>query len=128
MYNKGKIIIGLVIFVVFFTSPFLYGLVKSGPAPEPELSPKAKEAKLCVETKEHMVESHMQMLNQWRDEAIRYGKRIYVATNGKEYVVSLQNTCMDCHNNKTKFCDQCHNYSGVDPYCWECHIEPKEKK
>jgi len=33
---------------------------------------------------------------------------------------------MDCHNNKTKFCDQCHNYAGVSPYCWECHIEPKE--
>ena len=94
MYNKGKIIIGLVIFVVFFTSPFLYGLVKSSPPPEPELSPKAKEAKLCVETKEFMKESHMQLLNQWRDEAIRNGQRLYVATDGKEYVVSLQNTCM----------------------------------
>ena len=127
MYNKGKIITGLVIFVVFFTSPFLYGLVKSGPAPERELSPKAKEAKVCVEAKEFMVESHMQMLNDWRDQAIRNGQRVYVATDGKEYVVSLQNTCMDCHNNKTKFCDQCHNYAGVSPYCWECHIEPKEK-
>jgi len=73
------------------------------------------------------VESHMQMLNDWRDQAIRNGQRVYVATDGKEYVVSLQNTCMDCHNNKTKFCDQCHNYAGVTPYCWECHIEPKEK-
>jgi hypothetical protein len=127
MYNKGKIITGLVIFVVFFTSPFLYGLVKSGPAPEPELTSKAKEAKVCVEAKEYMVESHMQMLNVWRDEAIRNGKRIYVATDGKEYVVSLQNTCMDCHSNKSKFCDQCHNYAGVSPYCWDCHIEPKEK-
>jgi len=127
MYNKGKIITGLVIFVVFFASPFLYGLVKSGPPPERELSPKAKEAKLCVEAKEFMVESHMQMLNDWRDQAIRNGQRVYVATDGKEYVVSLQNTCMDCHNNKSKFCDQCHNYAGVTPYCWECHIEPKEK-
>jgi hypothetical protein len=127
MYNKGLVVTGLVIFVLFFTSPFLIGLVKSGPAPEPELSPKAKLAKQCVETKEYMVESHMQMLNDWRDEAIRKGKRMYVATNGKEYAVSLQNTCMECHSNKSKFCDQCHNYAGVDPYCWECHIEPKEK-
>ena len=78
MYNKGKIIIGIVIFVVFFTSPFLYGLVKSGPPPEVELTPKAKEAKVCVEVKEYMVESHMQMLNDWRDEAIRNGQRVYV--------------------------------------------------
>jgi hypothetical protein len=39
----------------------------------------------------------------------------------------LQNTCLNCHNNKSKFCDQCHNYAEVTPYCWECHIEPKEK-
>ncbi len=126
MYNKGKIITGLVIFVVLFASPFLYGLVKSEPPPEPELTAKAKEAKQCVEAKEFMVESHMQLLNEWRDEAVRIGNRIYVATNGKEYTVSLQNTCMDCHSNKSKFCDQCHNYAGVSPYCWECHIEPKE--
>ena len=127
MYNKGLVITGIVIFVVFFTSPFLIGLVKSGPPPEPELTPKAKLAKQCVEAKDYMVESHMQMLNDWRDEAVREGKRIYVATDGKEYTVSLQNTCMDCHSNKSKFCDQCHNYAGVNPYCWECHIEPKEK-
>jgi len=126
MYNKGKIITGLVIFVVLFASPFLYGLVKSEPPPEPELTAKAKEAKQCVEAKEFMVESHMQLLNEWRDETVRNGNRIYVATNGKEYTVSLQNTCMDCHSNKSKFCDQCHNYAGVSPYCWECHIEPKE--
>ncbi len=127
MYNKGLVITGIVIFVLFFTSPFYIGLVRSGPPPEPELSPKAKLAKQCVEAKEYMVESHMQMLNEWRNEAIREGKRIYVATDGKEYTVSLQNTCMDCHSNKSKFCDQCHNYAEVNPYCWECHIEPKEK-
>ena len=126
MYNKGLVITGIVIFVVFFTSTFLIGW-KSGPPPEPELTPKAKLAKQCVEAKDYMVESHMQMLNDWRDEAVREGKRIYVATDGKEYTVSLQNTCMDCHSNKSKFCDQCHNYAEVNPYCWECHIEPKEK-
>src|SRR5210317_1125655 len=119
MYNKGLVITGIVIFVVFFTSPFLIGLVKSGPPPEPELTPKAKLAKQCVEAKEYMVESHMQMLNDWRNQAVREGKRIYVATDGKEYTVSLQNTCMDCHSNKSKFCDQCHNYAEVNPYCWE---------
>ena len=127
MYNKGLVITGIVIFVVFFTSPFLIGLVKSGPPPEPELSPKAKLAKQCVEAKEYMVESHMQMLNDWRNEAVRNGKRVYVATDGREFTVSLQNTCMDCHNNKSTFCDKCHTYAEANPYCWECHIMPKEK-
>jgi hypothetical protein len=35
---------------------------------------------------------------------------------------------MECHSNKTKFCDQCHNYMGVAPYCWDCHIAPKENQ
>jgi hypothetical protein len=35
---------------------------------------------------------------------------------------------MDCHSDKTKFCDQCHNYLSVNPYCWDCHIAPEEKK
>jgi hypothetical protein len=32
---------------------------------------------------------------------------------------------MDCHSNKKEFCDTCHDYSSVTPYCWSCHIEPK---
>ena len=47
---------------------------------------------------------------------------------GKTYYKSLQVTCMDCHSNKAKFCDQCHDYLAVKPYCWECHVEPKENK
>ncbi len=47
---------------------------------------------------------------------------------GKIHYKSLQMTCMDCHSNKSKFCDQCHDYMGVKPYCWDCHVEPKENK
>jgi len=42
--------------------------------------------------------------------------------------MSLQNGCMTCHSNKKKFCDECHNYMAVVPYCWDCHIQPKEKE
>jgi hypothetical protein len=134
MYDKGKIITGLVIFVLLFAFPFLYQAVlgsvmgRAAQAPQPELTEKAKQAKQCVESKEEMTSRHMQLLNQWRDAVIRDGDRDYRAKNGKLYLASLQNTCMDCHSNKTKFCDQCHNYMGVAPYCWDCHVEPKEKK
>jgi len=53
---------------------------------------------------------------------------MYVAKDGKEYQKSISKTCIKCHPNKADFCDQCHNYTAVKPYCWECHIEPKEKK
>jgi hypothetical protein len=40
--------------------------------------------------------------------------------------MSLTRTCLDCHSNKAEFCDRCHTYMAVDPYCWDCHVEPKE--
>ena len=79
-----------------------------------------------------MITEHMKLLNDWRTEVVRYGKRMYVASDGKTYEMSLQNECMKCHSNKSQFCDQCHNYAGLqkdsDPYCWNCHIAPKENK
>ena len=34
------------------------------------------------------------VLNEWRDEALRNENRTYVASNGKKWTISLQNTCM----------------------------------
>lgn len=128
MYDGGKIIIGLIIGIGLFLSPFFYNAGKAAKAPDPELTAKAKEAKVCVAKKEYMRESHFNLLDEWRQTAVRDGERYYTAWDGKKYYKSLQVTCFDCHSNKTKFCDQCHNYLDVDPYCWDCHIVPEEKK
>ena len=76
-----------------------------------------------------MKTKHMQLLDLWRDSVVRVGNRSYMAFNGKVYNISLQNTCMSesCHAKKTEFCDRCHNYAGVVPYCWDCHLAPKEE-
>jgi hypothetical protein len=126
MYDKGKIIIGIIIGVVLLSFPFWLNMGKASPAPEPILSTKAKQAKECIESKTFMTSSHMQLLNNWRDLVVRENTRTYVAENGKKYNMSLSNTCLECHTNKSKFCDQCHNYLEVKPYCWDCHIVPKE--
>ena len=128
MYDGGKIISGLIVFGLLFLSPFIYNAGTDAKAPEPQLTEKAKEAKVCVASKEYMRESHFNMLDEWRHTAVRDGERYYKAADGKVYYKSLQVTCMDCHSDKTKFCDQCHNYLAVDPYCWDCHIVPEEKK
>ena len=128
MYNKGIIVAGLVIFVIIITFPFWYNLGKAAPAPELVLTDKAKSAKACVGEKAYMKAEHMQLLNVWRDEVVRDAKRIYVNSSGKEFNMSLSNTCLDCHSNKAEFCDRCHNYASVSPYCWDCHIYPEEKK
>jgi hypothetical protein len=101
---------------------------KAAPMPEPVLTPKAKAAKACVRSTDYMRAEHMQLLDIWRDEVVRRSKRVYVNPQGKEFNMSLSNTCLDCHSNKTEFCDRCHNYASVRPYCWSCHIDnPKEK-
>ena len=125
MYDKGKVMTGIVIFCILMTFPVWYNLGRSAPAPEPKLP---KDQKECVESGAFMKANHMVLLNDWRDWVVRDGNRIYVAANGKQFNMSLSNTCMDCHSSKKEFCDQCHNYLQVSPYCWDCHLEPEEKK
>lgn len=128
IYNKKIIIAGIITFFVIITFPFWYSMGKAAPPPEPKLSDKAKAAKECVRPKEFMKAEHMQLLDVWRDTVTRDAKRIYVNSKGKKFQMSLSNTCLDCHSEKAEFCDKCHNYVSVDPYCWDCHIDPKEKK
>jgi hypothetical protein len=127
MNSKVLIVTGVVIFLLIVLFPFWYMRGKAAPAPEVELTPKAKAAQKCVRSTEYMRAEHMQLLDVWRDAVVREGKRIYVNPAGKEFNMSLSNTCLDCHSNKAEFCDRCHNYASVRPYCWSCHIEnPKE--
>ena len=126
MFDGGKIWTLLVIFLVLLLFPLWYQKGETVNAPEPELTAKAKEAGRCIESKDFMTTQHMKMLDQWRNEVVRDGERYYASTEGKTYYKSLQVTCMECHSNKSKFCDSCHNYAGVDPSCWNCHVAPKE--
>lgn len=123
MYNGGLIIAGLVIFLGLVTLPMWMNMGKAD-YKMPELK-KVTKAKECVMPADEMRKNHMQLLNQWRDWALREGKRTYVSESGKEYNISLQNTCMDCHVSKKDFCDKCHTDAGVSPYCWECHTQPE---
>ncbi len=124
MYDGGKIIAGLIVFVVLITIPLWYNPLfgQTGPAPKPE---KPKEGK-CVVPGERMKEEHMQILNDWRDRVIRDGVRYY-DHHGQWRERSLTLTCLGCHANKKNFCGACHDYAGVKPYCWDCHIIPEEK-
>jgi hypothetical protein len=126
MYDGGKIITGLIIFIILLLFPIWYQWGKVVGAPDPQLTDMAKEAVTCIESVDFMKTQHMKILDQWRSEVVRDAERYYISTEGKTYYKSLQVTCMECHSNKTNFCDQCHNYMGVSPFCWDCHIEPEE--
>ena len=127
MNDKKLITAGLIVFVALVTFPFWYNMGKASPAPQVELTEKAKAAKECVRDKAYMTAEHMQLLDVWREAVVRQAKRVYTSDTGKTYEMSLSNTCLDCHSNKAAFCDRCHDYASVTPYCWDCHIDnPKE--
>jgi hypothetical protein len=133
MYDGWKIIIGFIIFVGLIAFPVYYDFGKATVTPDPkvdtpEIMKLPESERKCIEPKEFMQREHMQMLDDWRDWVVRDGNSIFTASDGKQYTMSLQNTCMKCHSNKDKFCDECHNYAAVTPYCWDCHIEPKESE
>jgi hypothetical protein len=123
MKDKNKILAGLAVFIAIITLPFWFNMGKAAPAPELELTAKAKEAKKCVMDTEYMKAEHMQLLDVWRHNVVRNGERIFTNAEGKQFNMSLSNTCLDCHSNKAQFCDRCHDYASVRPYCWDCHIE-----
>ncbi len=126
MYNSKYVIPGLVIFVIAFTSPFWYNF--AFPAYERPKVVLPEGETQCVESLEFMRANHMTLLNDWRDEVVRHARRAYTSEDGKQWNMSLQNTCMDCHSNKADFCDKCHDANSVSPYCWTCHLEPKGNK
>ena len=136
IYDKGPVFLGIVVFLALALFPFYNNFGKTNKKPEPktdtpEIVKYQQEhngKKECIESKEYMRAEHMQILNQWRDSVVRDYNRGYISdSNHQRWNMSLQNECMRCHSNKKKFCDECHNYLAVKPYCWDCHIAPKEE-
>ena len=125
MYDAGKIVPGLLIFLALVTFPIWYGLGSGQEATVPEIKKPVGEER-CIEDARYMRREHMQVVVDWRDEAVRDQERIYEASDGQLYYKSLTATCMGCHTDKAASCDRCHDYLSVDPYCWDCHVVPKE--
>jgi hypothetical protein len=138
-YDRNKIVVGLTIFFAIVTLPFWPNVGKVIPAPQPKLDTPAiqkveqKERK-CVMPTDWMRAKHMRLLIDWREEVVRSEEasgpkdfRVFESPDGRKFTASLSNTCMNCHSNKTQFCDQCHNYVAVTPTCWGCHLDKELK-
>ncbi len=138
IYNKGPIFLGILVFLAIALFPFYNDMGRPTKKPDPKTdTPAIKEwvqqhgkKKECVESKSFMRAEHMVLLNNWRDSVVRNDNRLYKSTSdpNEEFNMSLQNGCLHCHSNKKKFCDECHNYMAVKPYCFDCHIQPEEKE
>ena len=125
MHDAGKIMAGLVVFLAIVTAPMWYQLAKGGESGPPDLGI-ATGNQRCVAPTPYMRTNHMNLLDEWRDEAVRGGERTHIGPDGKEYEKSLSVTCLGaCHSSKEEFCDQCHEYVGARPHCWDCHAEQR---
>lgn len=131
--RKTNIFIGIVVFVLVMAAPVWMNLGKNSMASEPEVSLNTPAIQAmgdqahCIYDKEYMRTHHMEILHQWKKEAIRGGNREFVAPDGSTYHVSFQNTCLQCHSNYEDFCKKCHDYNKVEPNCWNCHVNPTAK-
>ncbi len=109
MRDRPLIYAGLAVFLALFTFPlwrnFAAGATTKGPG---DVLP--RNAKECVAPAAYMRTSHMKLLLDWRNQAVRLNNREFVAYNGKIYNRSLTATCLEqCHGEKAQFCDRCHN-------------------
>ncbi len=137
MYDRGKIITGVVIALILLTLPLVYLSASGDGGYVPELQSPAYGDE-CIESEEFMRENHMTLLDEWRNTVVRGGNRTYTASDGREYYMGLARStepellrlqtglplgaCLSCHTDKSVFCDTCHSYSGVEPECWSCHV------
>lgn len=123
LYDAGKILAGLGLFLVLVTGPVWWNVAAGTDTEMPELvMPEGQPG--CVLPVGEMRASHMELLNDWRDSVVRDGERVMTTWDGRETRKSLTKSCLGCHTDQEKFCDRCHDYVGVTPYCWDCHLGP----
>jgi hypothetical protein len=125
MHDKGKVIAGIVIFLIVVLFPIWFtGAFGDFEKANPEILTDAKE---CVLDREDMIANHMDLLNTWRNDVVRKNDRGPVLVDGREIEKSLTRGCFECHGSYQKFCNECHSYADVKPDCWQCHVVPEER-
>jgi hypothetical protein len=121
MRDRGPILVGLALGLGLFTWP-AWRTLATPPLPPPQLA-RPTAATACVAPTEFMRASHMVLLKDWQDAAVRTGTRTFTTADGRVFPMSLTGTCLRaCHTDKSKFCDRCHDYAHVAPTCWNCHV------
>ena len=124
MFDKLRIILGIAAFLFVMLCPFFYVNLSDNASFVPILKV-GTDAEQCVENTLYMKSNHMDLLNKWKESVVRDKTRIHKTADGRLFNKSLTGTCLGCHTNKAQFCDRCHDYAGVKPKCWECHIVPR---
>ena len=127
MYDSGKIIPGLLIFILLITFPIWYNNIfcnaeEMQPVSNNELSEAMFQGITFPNGAQHalttgeMRSTHMNMLRDIHAVAMKQGYT--PEKDGKKPTMQ----CMMCHGSKEDFCDKCHVSAAVTtPDCWTCH-------
>ncbi len=127
MYDSGKIILGLAVFVLLITFPFwhnnLIGTVGAVPTKDPNLTPEMVQGAAFPNGQTHPTAQEMRATHMNVLQGIHTTAKSYVP--GKDEKKPTM-SCLACHGgSKEQFCDSCHAYASVKtPDCWACHTKP----
>jgi|WetSurMetagenome_2_1015567.scaffolds.fasta_scaffold642075_2 hypothetical protein len=118
MIDVGKLVGGFAIAALVVAAP-LWILSVRGAKAEAPAAPTGTGP--CVEAKDSMRRNHPTLLGSWRNQVVRAGQRIHITSDGRKVRIGLEETCLACHGEASKFCDRCHVQVGVSLSCWQCH-------
>ncbi len=127
MYDSGKIILGLAVFVLLITFPIwhnnLLGTGDAAPVKDPNLTPEMVQGAAFPNGQTHPTAQEMRATHMNVLQGIHTTAKSYVP--GKDEKKPTM-SCLACHGgSKEKFCDSCHAYASVKtPDCWACHTKP----
>jgi hypothetical protein len=72
----------------------------------------------CVRDAEYMRFQHMDLLKETRERVIREGVKGGITLAG----------CGDCHRNRDRFCNRCHEAVTLNLDCFGCHYYPESSE
>ncbi len=113
-------ILAAVVPVLVILIPLGYSLVgfvfgQGEPAGRPFIERADAKYESCVRDTEYMRIHHWELLKELRIGAVRDGVRSEITLD----------TCRQCHPNRARFCNRCHDAVSLHPDCFDCHYYPE---
>jgi hypothetical protein len=120
MLSKNKSAVAVVALVLIVLSPIAYYGIRDAffPSANPFLEKPDPKYKECVRDTLYMRFHHMDLLKEIRVQVVREGIRSDL---------SLEQ-CRECHTNRGRFCNQCHNDVNLNLDCFGCHNYPESPR
>ncbi len=117
MLRRNKSTAALVILALVILLPIGYYAARDAfsRSSEPFLEKPDPKYKECVRDTQYMRLHHMELLKELRIQVVREGKREKITLE----------SCRECHTNRGRFCNQCHNAVNLYPDCFGCHNYPE---